>query len=129
MDEIKARIDIADLISSYGVDVKRAGSSLKACCPFHSEKTPSFHINAAKGLYHCFGCGESGDAIKFVQKQEGLSFVDAVHKLAEQCGVKIETREDPEAGRRARLYALMAELRNKGKSIIMISSEMPDGRR
>ena len=110
VEEIKARIDLADLISSYGIAVKTAGSTKKACCPFHHEKTPSFNINERKGFYHCFGCGESGDAIKFVQKMDGLTFVEAVKKLAAQCGVKIEEREDPEAGRRKRLYALMAEL-------------------
>ena len=110
IEEIKARIDLADLVSSYGIQVKHAGGSAKACCPFHHEKTPSFNINSAKGFYHCFGCGESGDAIKFVQKQEGLTFVEAVKKLAEQCGVKIEETEDPNAGQRKRLYALMAEL-------------------
>ena len=110
IEEIKARIDLADLVASYGIQVKHAGGSAKACCPFHHEKTPSFNINSAKGFYHCFGCGESGDAIKFVQKQEGLTFVEAVKKLAEQCGVKIEEAEDPNAGRRKRLYALMAEL-------------------
>ena len=110
IEEIKARTDIADLISSYGVVVKRAGATLKACCPFHNEKTPSFNINVSKGFYHCFGCGESGDAIKFVMKMDGLTFAEAVKKLAAQCGVKIEEREDPEAGLRKRLYALMAEL-------------------
>ena len=110
IEEIKARIDLADLVASYGIQVKHAGGSAKACCPFHHEKTPSFNINSAKGFYHCFGCGESGDAIKFVQKQEGLTFVEAVKKLAEQCGVKIEETEDPNAGLRKRLYALMAEL-------------------
>ena len=110
IEEIKARIDLADLVSSYGIQVKHAGGSAKACCPFHHEKTPSFNINSAKGFYHCFGCGESGDAIKFVQKQEGLTFVEAVKKLAEQCGVKVEETEDPNAGQRKRLYALMAEL-------------------
>ena len=110
VEEIKARIDLADLIASYGVQVKTAGASKKACCPFHHEKTPSFNINESKGYYHCFGCGESGDAIKFVQKMDGLTFVEAVKKLAEQCGVKIEEREDPAAGRRKRLLALMAEL-------------------
>ena len=109
IEEIKARIDLSELIASYGVQVKRMGASLKACCPFHHEKTPSFHINTMKGFYHCFGCGESGDAIKFVQKQEGLTFVEAVKKLAEQAGVKLELKEDPEAGRRNRLYALMTE--------------------
>ena len=110
VEEIKARIDLADLIASYGIQVKTAGASKKACCPFHHEKTPSFNINESKGFYHCFGCGESGDAIKFVQKMEGLTFVEAVKKLAEQCGVKIEEKEDPTAGKRKRLLALMAEL-------------------
>ena len=110
VEEIKARIDIADLISSYGIQVRTAGSSKKACCPFHHEKTPSFNINESKGYYHCFGCGESGDAIKFVQKMDGLTFVEAVKKLADQCGVKIEEQEDPTAGKRKRLLALMAEL-------------------
>lgn len=110
VEEIKARVDLADLISSYGIPVKIAGATKKACCPFHHEKTPSFNINETKGFYHCFGCGESGDAIKFVQKYEGLSFVEAVKKLADQVGVKIEEKEDPEAGRRKRLWALLAEL-------------------
>ena len=110
VEEIKARTDLADLVASYGVDVRVSGASRKACCPFHREKTPSFSIDPAKGFYHCFGCGESGDAIKFVQKMDGLSFVEAVKKLAERCGVKVESREDPESGRRRRLYALLAEL-------------------
>ena len=111
LEEIKARTDLADLIASYGIQIKSAGSSKKACCPFHNEKTPSFNINETRGYYHCFGCGESGDAIKFVQKMEGLSFPDAVRKLASACGVEIkEAKEDPAAGRRSRLYSLMSEL-------------------
>ena len=110
IEEIRSRTDLADLISSYGVQVRRAGSSYKACCPFHHEKTPSFNIQPDKGFYHCFGCGESGDCFKFVQKQEGLSFIEAVKKLAAACGVTIEEREDPQAGMRKRLYALHAEL-------------------
>ena len=110
VEEIKARIDLADLIASYGIQIKTAGASKKACCPFHHEKTPSFNINESKGFYHCFGCGESGDAIKFVQRMDGLTFVEAVKKLAEQCGVKIEEKEDPSAGKRKKLLALMAEL-------------------
>ena len=111
IEEIRARIDLADLVASYGVAVKHSGVTAKACCPFHREKTPSFHINTAKGLYHCFGCGESGDVIKFVRKQEGLTFIEAVRKLGDQCGVKIEdVKPDKEAGERTRLYAVMAEL-------------------
>ena len=110
VEEIKTRIDLADLISSYGIQVKHSGSSIKACCPFHNEKTPSFNINNSKGFYHCFGCGETGDAIKFVQKMDGLSFVEAVKNLASRCGVEVVEKVDPEAGKRKRLYSLMAEL-------------------
>ena len=111
VEEIKARADIAEVIASYGIQVKHAGASWKACCPFHHEKTPSFNIQPSKGFYHCFGCGESGDVIKFVQKMDGLTFPEAVKKLADQLGVKYEEgRKDPEAGRRKRLMALMAEL-------------------
>ena len=110
IEEVRSRIDLAELIASYGIQIKSSGSSKKACCPFHHEKTPSFNINEAKGLYHCFGCGESGSAFTFVQKMEGLTFIEAVKKLAAQVGVKIEEKEDPTAGRRKRLYALMAAL-------------------
>jgi DNA primase len=123
LEEIKARTDLADLIASYGITLRRSGASTMACCPFHHEKTPSFHINTAKGFYHCFGCGESGDAIKFVQKYEGLSFVEAVKKLAAAAGVKIEERSDPDSGRRKRLYALMAELAQFYHEKILKSSE------
>ena len=110
IEEIKSRIDLADLIASYGIQLRRAGSSYKACCPFHHEKTPSFNVQPDRGFYHCFGCGESGDAIKFVQRQEGLTFIEAVRRLAERCGVTIEEREDPQAGLRKRLLAVHAEL-------------------
>ena len=110
IEEIKSRIDLVDLISSYGVQVRRAGANYKACCPFHHEKTPSFNIQPDRGFYHCFGCGESGDAIKFVQKQEGLTFIEALKKLAARCGVTVEEKEDPQAGLRKRLLAVHAEL-------------------
>lgn len=110
IEEIKARTDLADLIVGYGIQVKRAGGSYKACCPFHHEKTPSFNIQPSKGFYHCFGCGESGDAIKFVMKYEGLSFVEAATKLAAAANITIESKEDPQAAIRKRLLVLHAEL-------------------
>lgn len=87
-EKILASTDIVDLISSY-IPVKRAGSSFKANCPFHNEKTPSFHINPQRQSFKCFGCGEGGDAISFVRKYEGLSFVDALKKLASRAGILI----------------------------------------
>lgn len=108
--EIKARVDLLDLISEYGIDLRRQGASAKACCPFHQEKTPSFSANGEKGYYKCFGCGESGDVISFVQKMEGLPFIEAARKLAERAGVKIEERYDPQAKVRGRLYQINQEL-------------------
>ena len=110
IEEIKARTDLSDLIASYGIQVKRAGGSYKTCCPFHHEKTPSFHIQPEKGFYHCFGCGESGDVIKFVMKYEGLTFMEAAKKLAASLGMELDAKEDPEAAVRKRMFALHAEL-------------------
>ena len=111
IEEIKAHTDLADLIAGYGIQVKRAGGSYKACCPFHHEKTPSFNIQPAKGFYHCFGCGESGDVIKFVMKYEGLGFVEAAKKLAEAANITIEeANSDPQAAARKRQLVLHAEL-------------------
>lgn len=110
IDEVKARVDIVELISSYGVQVRQSGANKKACCPFHHEKTPSFVINEANGYYHCFGCGEAGNVFKFVQKMDGLTFIESVKKLADMVGVEIVEKEDPTAGKRKRLYALMAEV-------------------
>lgn len=96
--------DIVDLINTY-IPVKRAGSAFKACCPFHNEKTPSFHIYATQQRFHCFGCGESGDAITFVMKYEGLPFVDALKKLASRANIPIieeAYNADAERGKRKR---------------------------
>lgn len=75
-----AGVDIVDLIDGY-VPLKKEGAEYVACCPFHSEASPSFKVNRAKQMYHCFGCGANGDAIKFLQEHQGLSFVDAVKQL------------------------------------------------
>lgn len=81
IDALKARLDIVDVVGSY-VELKRAGSSFKAPCPFHEEKSPSFVVNPARGSYHCFGCGVHGDAIKFVMEYDKLSYPEAIEKLA-----------------------------------------------
>jgi DNA primase len=71
------------------VQLKRSGNSYKACCPFHQEKTPSFHVLPQKNFYHCFGCGVSGDAISFLREHDSLSFVEAVEELARIAGVNV----------------------------------------
>ena len=83
IDGLKARIDVLDVISNY-IEVKKAGSSFKALCPFHDEKSPSFVISPQKQMFHCFGCGVGGDAIKFVMEFEKLNYPEAIERLADQ---------------------------------------------
>ena len=109
IEEIRARVDIVDLIGSR-VELKKAGSSFKGRCPFHNEKTPSFHVSPVRQNYHCFGCSAHGDVFKFLQEQDGLTFVDAVRQLADRVGVTIKERYDKNAGTRKMLYALHSEL-------------------
>lgn len=85
---IKERLDIVEFIRQYVPDLKRAGKTYKACCPFHKEKTPSFTCNSEKGLFYCFGCQEGGDIIAFLMKIENLSFNEALEKLATLAGVE-----------------------------------------
>ncbi len=92
----KARID--DVISAHVTLRKAGGGSLKGLCPFHDEKTPSFHVTPARGFYHCFGCSEGGDVIDFVQKIEGVGFTEAVERLADRFGVRLHY-EDTGSGR------------------------------
>jgi len=81
IETLKASIDIVDVIGNY-LELKKAGANFKANCPFHGEKTPSFVVSPSKQFYHCFGCGVSGDAIKFVMEMEKLSYPEAIEKLA-----------------------------------------------
>jgi len=88
VQELLNRVDIVDVIEGY-VPLKRAGANLSACCPFHSEKTPSFTVSPAKQFYHCFGCGAHGSAIGFLMEYSGLSFIEAVNDLAARVGMKV----------------------------------------
>ncbi|WP_455538346.1 DNA primase [Terrisporobacter sp.] len=90
IDEVKNRCDIVSVISQY-INLKNSGSSYSGLCPFHSEKTGSFHVNQKKQIYKCFGCGEGGDVINFIMKIENLDFIDAVKLLAEKNGIEFKT--------------------------------------
>lgn len=110
IEEIRSRVSIVDVISSR-IQLKRAGSTFKACCPFHHEKTPSFVVNPAHESFKCFGCGESGDIFSFLQKYDGLTFTDAVKQLGHQCGVEVEfSRGGGESLVSKRLLKLHSEL-------------------
>ena len=88
LDEIRSAVDIVDLVGRF-VSLKKAGVNWKGLCPFHGEKTPSFTVNPAKGIFHCFGCGVGGDAFGFVMRQDKLTFPEAVRTLAKTAGVAL----------------------------------------
>ena len=88
IEELKQKCDIVSTVSRF-ITLQRKGKTYWACCPFHHEKTPSFAINEIEQYYHCYGCGESGDVIKFIEKYENLSFMEAVKYLADSVGLKM----------------------------------------
>lgn len=107
IDEVKARINIADVIGEYVVLKPASVGSLKGLCPFHDEKSPSFNVRPSQGFYHCFGCGEGGDVYKFVQQLESISFTEAVEKLAAKIGFSLTYesggKDEPSSGIRNRI--------------------------
>ena len=101
----RARID--EVVGSYVALRNAGGGSLKGLCPFHDEKTPSFQVTPSRGFYYCFGCGEGGDVITFMQKIDNLSFAESIERLADRVGIQLRYTEDagprPEPGLRSRL--------------------------
>ncbi len=87
-EKIRQASDILDVVSSY-VTLKRAGKDFKSLCPFHSEKTPSFHVVPDKQIFKCFGCGAGGDVFKFIQMEEGVAFLEAREMLALRAGISL----------------------------------------
>src|ERR1035437_10012987 len=106
--KIKERLSIEEVVSSY-IKLEKAGANLKARCPFHNEKTPSFFISPDRGTYYCFGCGASGDIFTFVEEFEGLDFRGALKLLAGRAGVILESYNPKEEGEKEKLYRAMEE--------------------
>jgi DNA primase len=92
LQSVLSSADIIDVVSGY-TSLRKRGATYLGLCPFHQEKTPSFTVSADKGLYYCFGCGEGGDVVRFVQRVENLSFAEAVEQLGERFGVPVEFEE------------------------------------
>ena len=107
LDELTARSDIVDVVGSY-VGLTRRGAEYWGCCPFHSERTPSFHVRPDQQMYYCFGCKKGGGVINFVMEIENLSYPDAIHFLARRAGIPVpeEVRDDGSVRLRSRLLAL-----------------------
>jgi DNA primase len=94
IDDLKSHADIVQVVQERGVQLRRSGTAWKGLCPFHGEKTPSFQVNGEKGFFHCFGCGVGGDAIKFVELFDKVTFPEAVRQLAGRAGLAVPEPED-----------------------------------
>lgn len=108
LEEIRSKVEIVEFISDY-VPLKRAGQNYKACCPFHSEKTPSFMVSPSKQIFHCFGCGVGGDVVTFLMKHENLSFNEAIKYIAKRAGIKITGFNKEASERREQLLSVHKE--------------------
>ena len=107
IEEVKARVNIADVIGGYVALKPASAGSLKGLCPFHQEKSPSFNVRPLQGFYHCFGCGAGGDVYKFLQEMESLSFYEAVENLAQKASYTLTYEAGsnaPDQGQKARIY-------------------------
>lgn len=127
-DEIKAKLNISEVIGGY-VQLRKAGKGFVGLCPFHQEKTASFHVDPQKGLYHCFGCHEGGDLFDFVMKVEGLSFSAALALLAEKAGVSLPDTEESEAAKqRKQQMAVLAQANALAQAFYARALQGPIGR-
>jgi DNA primase len=93
VDDLKSHVDIVQIVQER-VPLRKMGATWKGLCPFHGEKTPSFHVNGDKGFFHCFGCGVGGDVIKFIELSDKVSFPEAVRQLAARAGITVPEAED-----------------------------------
>src|SRR5215831_16663065 len=106
LDELRARLSLSDIVGRKVALKRRSGAEHAGLCPFHNEKTPSFTVNDKKGFFHCFGCGAHGDAAGFTMKTEGLSFPEAVEKLAREAGLAVPQATPAERDRAERAASL-----------------------
>jgi DNA primase len=116
VEAVKSAAEILPLVEDY-VRLRKAGGTYKGLCPFHQEKTPSFTVSPARGTYKCFGCGEGGDAISFVEKMEQVDFVGAIESLGKRFGVELEYEESsPEADRERRRKERLGQVLERAAS-------------
>lgn len=109
LEQVRAANDIVEVVGSY-IPLKRAGASFAALCPFHKERTPSFHVNPQRQTFHCYGCHKGGDVFSFVKEYENLDFPDAVRRLAERARIPLETDSRPGEGQSRQLKDLLLDI-------------------
>lgn len=110
IQQVKEGADIVEIVGRYVPTLKRTGATYKGHCPFHKEKTPSFNVVPAKGIFHCFGCGAGGSVIDFVMRAERLEFADALRKLADELGVQLPERSNRTAAERSQEESLLKSI-------------------
>jgi DNA primase len=128
IEEVKARVNIADVVGAYVALKPASAGSLKGLCPFHQEKSPSFNVRPLQGFYHCFGCGAGGDAYKFLQEMESLSFYEAVENLAAKVGFTLTYEagaKSPDQGQKARIYEANAAAAKYFQDQLMTDAAIP----
>lgn len=125
VDKIKERINIVDVVGSY-IKLERAGSSFKAKCPFHNEKTPSFFVSPERDSYYCFGCGAKGDIFTFIEQFEGLDFRGALKVLAERAGVELAPENPKLKSQKEKLFEIMEESTAFFEKNLSVNSEALD---
>jgi len=126
LDELRDRIGLAEIVGRR-VQLTRKGREHSGLCPFHKEKTPSFTLNEEKGFYHCFGCGAHGSAIDFLMQMDGLSFPEAVERLAQDAGMEIPA-DSPEERARAERRQTLQDVTEKAARFFEQKLRMPEGR-
>lgn len=127
IDRVRSGTDIVELVSEY-VSLRKTGANYLGLCPFHQEKTPSFTVSPSKQIFHCFGCGAGGDAVRFVTRQENLSFPEAVRRLADRAGIIIP-ETNPAAGRNRDEYEALAKINQEALEFFVKALDSRDGAR
>jgi DNA primase len=127
LDELRARVSLSDVVGRKVALKRKPGAEYTGLCPFHGEKTPSFTVSDKKGFFHCFGCGEHGDAVGFVMKTEGLSFPESVEKLAREVGLAVP-RATPQERERAERASTLQEVVEQAARWFQKQLRLPVGR-
>lgn len=127
LDELRARVSLSDVVGRKVALKRKSGAEYTGLCPFHNEKTPSFTVSDKKGFFHCFGCGEHGDAVGFVMKTEGLSFPESVEKLAREVGLPVP-RATPQERERAERASTLQEVVEQAARWFQKQLRLPVGR-